>query len=94
MLLQKEVSICSPAGKIRTVEPTGFDGLLGFRIMDMQRGEIGPLLDVIERPKQPLLVVLYQEKEVLIPLAEDFIDSVDESKQLIYMHLPEGLLDL
>jgi 16S rRNA processing protein RimM len=45
-------------------------------------------------PQQEIAVVVYQNKEVLIPLNEKLIVSIDEDKKVILMDLPEGLLTL
>jgi ribosomal 30S subunit maturation factor RimM len=40
------------------------------------------------------LTVSYQGEEKYIPLVNDFIDYISEENQEIWLHLPEGLLDL
>ena len=34
------------------------------------------------------------EKQVLIPLTNDFIEEIDDERRIIRMSLPDGLIDL
>ena len=67
---------------------------VGYLISDHNLGEIGSINQVIEMPMQILAEVNYQNKEVLIPINEHYIVSIDSAKKIIYMDLPEGLLNL
>lgn len=68
--------------------------LNGFKLIDAEEHPIGEVTDVIEMPGHWMLEINYQEKEVLIPLVEDHIIHIDKEKQLLQMHITEGLLDL
>ena len=68
--------------------------LVHFTIQDAEKGEIGSILSVEEFPQQLMAVVAHQEKEILIPLHEGLIEQIDLDNQMIFVHLPEGLLDL
>ena len=35
-----------------------------------------------------------QEREILIPIQEEFVCAIDEEQRIIHMDLPEGLLDM
>lgn len=71
-----------------------FTDLIGFNANDVQKGDLGKILDVQEYPQQFIATVNYQDKEILIPLNEAFIQEIDMDKQRIQLDLPEGLLDL
>jgi 16S rRNA processing protein RimM len=68
--------------------------LVGFELYDSELGRVGVIAEVIDMPQQYLAVVEYQQKEVLVPLHEDLIQSVDPEAGRITLQLPEGLLDL
>lgn len=70
------------------------EDLSGFLIKDNTSGNSGIIESVITSPGQLLANVLFQEKEVLIPLAESFVLGIDPQKKLIKMKLPEGIWDL
>lgn len=75
-------------------DQSSFNGLIGFTINDVSLGTIGPIEDVLELPQQYLASITYQERECLIPLHDELIESIDEQAQTILMNLPEGLLNL
>jgi hypothetical protein len=57
-------------------------------------GEIGVIADLVELPFQLLAKVQVNNREVLIPLVEDFILDIQENKKVIYLTLPDGLLSI
>ena len=61
---------------------------------EQQRGSLGEIQAVIEIQNNPLIELLINEKEVLIPLQEDFIVHIDWKKRELTMQLPEGLIEL
>ena len=66
----------------------------GFKIIDKIKGEIGILLNIIEMPQQQLLQIDYHGKEILIPVAEEFICKIDKKNKTIYINAPEGLIEM
>ena len=44
-----------------------------------------------EYPGHPMLVVIGENREILIPLIEDWITNLDEESRTLQMTLPEGL---
>ena len=68
--------------------------LIGYRAMDEAIGELGEIENIYEMPMHEVAAVMYQGSEILIPLNEDVIASIDESKKIVYFNLPEGLLDI
>lgn len=67
---------------------------IGFEIIDKKLGTIGIVLDVQEMPQQLMLTVLFRGEEKYIPLVDPFIDYISEENKEIWLHLPDGLLDL
>jgi len=66
----------------------------GYTIRDEASGLVFTILRTEEFPQQLMAVVGHDGRELLIPLAEDLIESVDEQARVIVMRLPEGLTDL
>lgn len=66
----------------------------GFTLMDVERGLIGVISEVDQTTDNVLFVVPDGDDERLIPAGEDYIEKIDHQKKIIYMHLPEGLLEL
>ena len=55
---------------------------------------IGEIVNVVENSSQNLFVVEKGERELLIPAVDAFVKSIDSEQKIIYLELPEGLLDL
>jgi 16S rRNA processing protein RimM len=70
------------------------DEVVGFTIEDENEGFLGTLKQVIESGPTRLLEIDYQGKEILIPVNGPFIKSVNKSKKLIKVSLPEGFLSI
>jgi len=68
------------------------ESILGYTLIDLDRGELGILQDILEMPGQLMFQTTFNFSELLIPAVNDFIDEVDHEKQLIYLKLPEGLI--
>jgi len=72
-----------------------FHEVIGWKAIDENDRTIGSILDVLDRgPQELLLVKSAEEKEVYLPLADDFILDVDRAKRELKLVVPEGLLDL
>jgi 16S rRNA processing protein RimM len=67
---------------------------IGFKVEDKAFGELGEIVQVDESTINTLFVVEGSKGEILIPVNEQFITHIDESKKIISMELPVGLLDI
>ncbi len=70
------------------------DEVVGFTVEDENEGILGTLKQVIESGPTRLLEIDYLGKEVLIPVNGPFVKSVNKSKKLIKVSLPEGFLSI
>jgi 16S rRNA processing protein RimM len=68
--------------------------LEGFLMTESEQGDIGLILAVEEYPEQIMAMVRHKGREVLIPLNEAFLQSIDPEAERVEVRLPEGLLDL
>lgn len=66
----------------------------GFTISDKHHGKLGKIEQVLEYPNQAVFQVFYHDKEVLIPISNNIIRSVDRNKKEIQIEAPEGLIEL
>ncbi len=69
-------------------------GLIGFKVVDLNKGPIGVLEAVQEIENNPLFVIDHEGQELLIPIHDDFIQEVDEDEKVLKVNLPDGLVDL
>ena len=67
--------------------------VIGFTIVDLEKGEIGVLNDIIEA-SQPILKIDAAGKEVLCPLHDDLLKAIDREHKTLTLSFPDGLLEL
>ena len=53
---------------------------------------VGKVLDVMKTKANDILVISFNDKEVLVPMVSDYIEKVDLEKELINFRELEGLL--
>ncbi len=66
----------------------------GFEVHDKHHGFIGVVNEVLEYPHQAVLSVTFKGKEILIPITDEIITSVDREKKHLHTEAPEGLIEL
>ena len=71
-----------------------FHEIKGFVLIDEEKGELGVVADVIEYPMQSVIQVFKDDKEILIPIHDDFIKKVDRKTRKLLVKAPEGLIDM
>jgi 16S rRNA processing protein RimM len=71
-----------------------FHEVIGFKVIDSIDGEVGIIEEVNDQTAQTLLVIKDGEREILFPVVDELIERVDRKEQTIYVHFPDGLLDL
>ncbi|MBW6501818.1 MAG: ribosome maturation factor RimM [Bacteroidales bacterium] len=83
------------SGKTEGEIINGIEDLKGIEVLTVQKQSIGVIKEVIMNPGQVLLSILSSDnKEILIPLHEDFIVQLDPDKKVLVMDLPEGLTEI
>jgi 16S rRNA processing protein RimM len=70
------------------------DEIIDFEVHDEEKGLLGKIREVMQAGPNRLLVVDYNNKEILIPVNGPFIESVNKAKKKISVNLPEGFLEL
>lgn len=69
--------------------------VIGFQVIDALKGSIGEIFNVLEFPQQAVLEVKNaQEKEILIPITDQIIKTVNRAEKTIEIDAPEGLIDI
>lgn len=68
--------------------------VIGFTIIDKNFGEVGVVKNINEKAAQPLFEISRDDKEVFIPMVDDFIKKVDRVNKTISVETPEGLIEL
>lgn len=71
-----------------------FHEVINFKVVDKNQGEIGYIEKVLDMPRQALLQIQFKGKEVLLPIADEIILSVNRETQTMHVEAPEGLLEI
>ncbi len=71
-----------------------YTDLKGFIVKDEHFGDLGEIIEVHEYPQQFIAVVSYKFREVMFPLNEHIIKSIDEEESIVEVALPEGLMEI
>ena len=71
-----------------------FHEVVGFRVVDSEKADIGTIKSIIDYPAQPLFQIMQGETEILIPLIDPVIQQVDREAKNIFITAPTGLIDL
>lgn len=69
-------------------------GIEGFRIDVKGKGIIGEVERMDDYAGNVVMTVIIDGEDVLIPLAEGYLLNADYDNRIIYLDLPEGLIDL
>lgn len=70
------------------------DYFVGFQLIDKTKGPLGIVTEVDQTTENSLFVIPTDEDELLIPVGFDYINEIDHDKKIIYLDLPEGLLEI
>ena len=70
------------------------DYFAGFTLIDSEKGTLGVISEVDQTTDNVLFVIPTEDDELLIPAGDEFVDEIDHENKILYVTLPEGLLDL
>ena len=70
-----------------------YNDLINFDVFRDSR-KIGKIENINSRLPQPVFEIMYDSRIVLIPIHEDFIRKIDKANNIIYLDIPDGLLEI
>ena len=71
-----------------------FHEVIGFEVVDAEKGVLGVLREIMDNGPQPVLCIDHASgKEILMPLIDPFLEKVERSERRLYVRAPEGLVD-
>lgn len=72
------------------------DDLVGYTIVDADTDEEVGTVDYVDDSTQNLLLVVQNSdgEEIYIPAADGLVDEIDDENKKIFIHIPEGLINL
>lgn len=68
--------------------------VIGFAVIDKEKGNIGVCKDFIDVSTQPIMQVDFNGTEILIPAVDDIFNTVDREKRELHISAPDGLIDI
>ncbi|MBP5764819.1 MAG: 16S rRNA processing protein RimM [Bacteroidales bacterium] len=68
-------------------------GLIGYVVEDVTLGTLGPITDIDDQTANVLFCIDYKGRELLVPAADELIESIDDEQKIIRMNLPAGLVN-
>lgn len=68
--------------------------IINAQVIDNYYGETGIVKEVLEMPAQDLIVILYLNKEILLPITNDTIIKWDRNHKILYTQFPNGLREI
>ncbi len=71
-----------------------FHEVIDFEVIDKEKGNIGTIAEIIDNTTQPIMSIDFNGKEILMPLIDEILDKVDRENRKMYIHAPEGLIDI
>ncbi|MEN8204284.1 MAG: ribosome maturation factor RimM [Bacteroidota bacterium] len=84
-----------PAQKPLLQDSSGqLDAIVGYKAYDRDLGFLGSVTDYIDHDMNPVLIIDFKGKELMVPAVNPFIHKIDPKEQSIHFILPEGLTTL
>ena len=85
-----------PANRLNepVVDNLDWEHFAGFVLEDKEMGEMGVITFVDKSTINTLFTVDYHGKELLVPVADDLVESIDHEKRRVVLMLPEGLITI
>jgi 16S rRNA processing protein RimM len=81
-------------GRTKNPKVVSAHELIDYHIIDSTFGDLGPIVRVEDFPQQEIAICNLKNKEIMVPLNDEFIDDIDDEHKLVSVTLPEGLVDL
>lgn len=75
------------------IEEEAFE-FANYTLIDKAKGEIGIIEGLEGSDANPLLKIVINGKEVLLPFADELITKVVKGKKQLFYNAPEGLIDM
>lgn len=92
--VNKEVYCNIEEVETEVLDEMEWDNFIGYTVIDEKLGRLGEIEAVDESTVNVLLQIAYQDRELLIPAADELITDVDHEEKTLTVNIPEGLLEL
>ena len=68
--------------------------IIGYNVVDSNYGDIGLIIKVDDNSSQSVFIVKNKGGEILIPINDNIIETINRENKTIYISAPNGLIDL
>ena len=85
-----------PLASLKPLSGTSFyyHEVIDYTVEDKSLGNIGKVQEIYDLPVNPVLSVISDGNEILIPIRDEIVLNVDRKKKIIEINAPDGLIDL
>ncbi len=70
------------------------DEFIGMLVLDEEHGELGRIVSTEGTEDHPVMVVMKDGQEILIPMVDELITGIDKDTGHLVVRTPPGLVDL
>jgi 16S rRNA processing protein RimM len=88
------ISVWMKESDIEKSETIVDEKIIGYKIIDLNLGEIGIAKDVYQMPSQTILVFDYKTFEIMMPCNDESIVKIYHRKKELEINIPEGLIEV
>lgn len=72
-----------------------FHEVVGFRVVDREKGDIGTCREFLDAGGQSIMAVDHPSgREILLPAVDDVFEEVDRDSRILHVNAPNGLIDI
>lgn len=71
-----------------------FHEVIGFAVEDVNYGYVGKIVSINDTTSQALFEIENENRQILIPMNDEFLVEVNRNAKKIIVKTPEGLIDL
>jgi 16S rRNA processing protein RimM len=75
-------------------EEEEFRRVVGYQAYDLRLGDLGIVSEYLPSEMNPVWLIDYQGKELMVPATHGLIQKIDHRKQTLHLDLPEGITKL
>ncbi len=68
--------------------------VVGYHVTDEKLGPLGRITEYHPSDMNPVWQINFSGKELLVPVADEFITKIDHRRQSLYLNLPDGITEL
>ena len=66
----------------------------GYKASDKTYGDLGIIKSILDFPNQAVFQIMKGDDEILIPVKDEFIISIDRMNNVVSLDAPDGLIDI